>query len=233
VADVGPPCPPDLPAHAHADCLSFELAVDGKRTIVDSGTSTYAPGERRAHERSTRAHNTVEVDCANQSEVWGAFRVARRARPTLHRAVDDGGAIEVTASHDGYRRLPGHPVHTRTWTVTPDRVEILDVVDGAGNHRVASRLHLAGPLREGRTPEDSVDAAGVTITCTGPTGGTVGIAPVELAEGFGLCRPGRTQEALVTGPLPITIFTRVQVRGPVEAGSPLRPTLADTMEIRR
>lgn len=28
VADVGPPCPPELPAHAHADCLSFELAVD-------------------------------------------------------------------------------------------------------------------------------------------------------------------------------------------------------------
>ena len=127
VADVGPPCPPELPAHAHADCLSFELAVDGERTVVDTGTSTYAPGERRQYERSTRAHNTVEVDGADQSEVWGTFRVARRARPTLHRAVDDGdGPIEVTASHDGYRRLPGRPVHTRTWRVTADEVEIVD-----------------------------------------------------------------------------------------------------------
>ena len=190
VADVGPPCPPDLPAHAHADCLSFELAIDGKRTIVDSGTSTYAPGERRQYERSTRAHNTVEVDGADQSEVWGTFRLARRAHPTLHRAIDDGGAIEVTASHDGYRRLPGHPVHTRTWTATPDRVEILDVVDGVGTHRVAAHLHLSGPVQEGPASEGVVEAAAVTISCTGPAGGMVGVAPSELAEGFGPRRPG-------------------------------------------
>jgi uncharacterized heparinase superfamily protein len=233
VADVGPPCPPDLPAHAHADCLSFELAVDGARTIVDTGTSTYAPGERRAYERSTRAHNTVDIDGADQSEVWGTFRVARRARPTLHRAVDDGGAIEVTASHDGYTRLPGRPVHTRTWTATPGRVSILDRVDGTGTHRVAAHLHLDGPVSEERVPEGVVESAAVTISCTGPTGGAVRVTSCELAEGFGPCRPGHAQEASVTGPLPIAIFTRVQVRRPVEGGPQPQSTLADTVEIRR
>src|SRR5205085_8490250 len=142
VADIGPPCPPDLPAHAHADCLSFELSVDGQRTIVDTGTSTYAPGERRDYERSTAAHNTVEIDGADQSEVWGTFRMARRARPTLLGAVDDGVAVKVAASHDGYHRLRGRPTHTRTWRVTADGVEILDRVDGEGVHRVRSRVQL-------------------------------------------------------------------------------------------
>ena len=209
VADVGPPCPPELPAHAHADCLSFELAVDGERTVVDTGTSTYAPGERRQYERSTRAHNTVEVDGADQSEVWGTFRVARRARPSLHRAVDDGeGPIEVTASHDGYRRLPGRPVHTRTWRVAADSVEIVDRVAGEGDtngvHRVCARVHLA-----------DADAGGsLDVWCDGRPGVEKTERPVELARRFGPLEPGRVVEWLVEGPLPVELRTRLQLGRP-------------------
>ena len=196
VADVGPPCPPDLPAHAHADCLSFELAIDGVRTVVDTGTSTYAPGERRHYERSTRAHNTVEIDGEDQSEVWETFRVARRARPTLHRAVDDGeGPIEVTASHDGYRRLPGRPVHTRTWRVTGGDVEIFDRVEGGGVHRVCSRVHLA---ETGAALDVRCDAERAEL-------------PVGLAHDFGVLEPGRTLEWLMEGPLPVELRTRPAV----------------------
>ena len=72
VLDVGDPCPDHLPAHAHADCLSFELWVGHERWVVDTGTSTYEAGLRRAYERSTAAHNTVEVDGEEQTEVWGS-----------------------------------------------------------------------------------------------------------------------------------------------------------------
>ncbi len=219
VADVGPPCPPELPAHAHADCLSFELAVDGLRTVVHTGTSTYAPGERRQFERSTRAHNTVEVDGADQSEVWGTFRVARRARPTLHRAVGDGdGPIEVTASHDGYRRLEGRPVHTRTWRVTADEVEIVDRVDGEGLHQVAVRVHLAdagGPLAAwcgGRNRIEKTDL------------------PVPLARGFGALEPGQAVEWRVEGPLPIELQTRLQLRPASSDGPGSASTMTRTME---
>ncbi len=80
LADVGAPCPDQLPAHAHADTLSCIVHVDGEPLLVDTGTSTYAPGATRSYERSTAAHNTVEVDGADSTEVWGAFRAARRAR---------------------------------------------------------------------------------------------------------------------------------------------------------
>ena len=80
LADVGPPCPPSLPAHAHADTFGCLVHVDGVPLLVDTGTSTYEPGPVRRYERSTAAHSTVQVDGADSTEVWGVFRAGRRAR---------------------------------------------------------------------------------------------------------------------------------------------------------
>lgn len=141
VMDVGDPCPDELPAHAHADCLSFELWVDATKVITDTGTSTYEPGPRRDYERSTAAHNTVEVAGANQTEVWGAFRAGRRAHGTLHSVVDDGQKITVTASHDGYRHLAGSPVYRRTWMAGPGTLRVFDQPFGGDTLPAVSRLH--------------------------------------------------------------------------------------------
>jgi len=143
ILDVGDPCPEDLPAHAHADCLSFELWVGGERWVMDTGTSTYDAGPRRAYERSTAAHNTVEIDGQDQTEVWGVFRAARRARGVLELVASDDSTVEVVASHDGYRRLTGSPVHRRRWRISSGQVEITDTISGSGTHRVVSRLHVA------------------------------------------------------------------------------------------
>lgn len=191
VADVGDPCPPDLPAHAHADCLSFELAADGRRVVVDPGTSTYAPGPQRGHERSTAAHNTVAVDGADQTEVWGLFRAARLARGRLLAAGDDGEVVTVVASHDGYRRLPGSPAHRRTWVIG-DHVEITDEIAGAGAHRVESRI---------RCPE----AGAVKVAWSGPEGLAVSEGPGSYATGFGAVHDGHVSSATWHGTLPATI----------------------------
>ena len=78
LADIGPPCPRELPAHAHADTLSCLVHVDSEPLLIDTGTSTYAPGAVRDRERSTAAHNTLEVGRRDSTEVWGAFRAGRR-----------------------------------------------------------------------------------------------------------------------------------------------------------
>ena len=39
-----PASPPNLPAHAHGDALSFQLWVDGKPVVVDPGMPTYGAG---------------------------------------------------------------------------------------------------------------------------------------------------------------------------------------------
>ncbi len=142
LADVGQPGPDELPAHAHADTLGCLLHVAGVPLLVDTATSTYAAGRVRDYERSTAAHNTLEIDGTDSTEVWGAFRAGRRAR-VLGRAASAGdGQVIVAAAHDGYRRLTGRPVHRRTWTLTAAGLEVRDRVTGGGRHGLAVRWHL-------------------------------------------------------------------------------------------
>jgi len=139
--DIAPLGPDYLPAHGHADTLSFELSLFATRLFVNSGTSIYGEGEERLRQRGTAAHNTVMIDGTNSSEVWGGFRVARRARATLHGAEQAPKRIVVHGSHDGYRRLPGRNTHWRRWTFGPDSLQIDDTVTGQF-HSAEARFHL-------------------------------------------------------------------------------------------
>ncbi|VFM99578.1 MAG: Uncharacterized conserved protein, heparinase superfamily, partial [Candidatus Kentron sp. G] len=136
--DVAPLGPDYLPGHGHADTLSFELFVFGERVIVNGGTSRYGTGRQRLGERETRAHSTVEIDGESSSEVWSGFRVARRARPFGLRIQETPDCLEVTCSHDGYRRLPCKPIHRRGWRMTPTGLQVSDWVSGGGSARVTS-----------------------------------------------------------------------------------------------
>jgi uncharacterized heparinase superfamily protein len=141
--DLAPVGPDYLPGHAHADTLSFELSLRGRLLVVNGGTSCYGLGERRSYERGTAAHSTVEVDGRNSSEVWGGFRVGRRARPMgLCLTGAPGVAGQIRASHDGYCWLPGKPLHSRTWRFIPSGLEVRDEVSDASKPALA-RYHLA------------------------------------------------------------------------------------------
>ncbi len=128
-ADIGPN---DIPGHAHADNLTFELHLNGRPVIVNPGISTYEKNARRAWERSTAAHNTVTIDDRNTSDVWGGFRVGRRAKTTLEAET----ATRLTASHNGYRS----PCR-RTFELTDTELLITDNLDIATPG--VARFHFA------------------------------------------------------------------------------------------
>jgi len=140
IGDCAPLGPDYQPGHAHADTLSFELSLFGRRVLVNSGTSVYGVSEERQRQRGTAAHNTIVVNGENSSEVWAGFRVARRARVILQRTVAQVPVV-VAASHDGYRRLPGRNVHRRTWTLDEHFLTIEDRVSGRFE-RADAFLHL-------------------------------------------------------------------------------------------
>jgi len=144
LVDVGRACPDDLPAHAHADFFSFELSVDKRRLVVDSGVGEYAAGSWREYYRSTRAHNTVSIDDVDQIECWGSFRVARRARVLDRVAIKGPHLAGVEAWHDGYTRL-AEPVQVgRALVALGDRGWlVLDNIKGTGAHTWESYLHAA------------------------------------------------------------------------------------------
>ena len=127
------------PGHAHADTLSFELSHRGERVLVNSGTSTYENNSLRHRQRSTAAHNTATVDGLDSSEVWSAFRVARRARPldvhTDHRHFAEAG-------HSGYQRLTGVVTHRRRLELEASELKVIDSFEGSGVHDVKLFFHL-------------------------------------------------------------------------------------------
>lgn len=121
VVDVGEIGPSYIPGHAHADTLNFELYIENKPFIVDSGLSTYNIGNKRDFERSTSAHNTVEINNSNSSNVWGGFRVAQRANIMK---LEENNTL-IKASHDGYQKKYG-VIHSRYWNIQDDKIIIED-----------------------------------------------------------------------------------------------------------
>lgn len=181
--DTGRCCPDDLPAHAHADTLSFEFSDGAHRVVVNSGTYAYQDPAWRNRLRGTAAHSTVTVDGGDSAEVYGVFRLGRR--PARVWSQRDGN--RVVAGHDGWRHLG--IVHRRSLALS-DGLAGEDVVEGAAGRRVTARFHLH--------PDVAAVAEGPSVVLRLPGGGgwrfTAEGGHVALSEGvyaphFGVLRP--------------------------------------------
>ena len=138
--DVGEVGASYIPGHAHSDTFNFELSLNKKPFIVDTGLSTYETCSRRSFERSTSAHNTVEVNGKNQSDVWGGFRVANRASIIL---LNEGNNF-IEATHDGYKKE--NIFHTRRWEVQSNKIIIEDRLSHEASS--ISRFHFHPNISE-------------------------------------------------------------------------------------
>lgn len=134
--DVGRVGPTYQPGHAHADIFNFELYVGQKPIIVDTGTSTYEKNELRQLERATASHNTVKIGNIEQSQVWGGFRVAKRAK--VSKLEETEGYIK--AEHNGYSALGVE--HTRSFTSETSRIVIEDLLNKAVEEEQIAYFHL-------------------------------------------------------------------------------------------
>ena len=140
IIDIGHIGAEYIPGHVHADTFNFELRIDGKPFVVDSGLSTYETNEIRFCERSTKAHNTVEVLEKDSSEVWGGFRVANRANVIeLVENID-----HIQATHDGYKKYG--VLHIRSWTFEDDKIIIEDSLNK--DSEAVFRLHFHPTVNE-------------------------------------------------------------------------------------
>jgi len=153
----GRAAPDFLPAHAHADALSFQLWWDGRPVLADAGTYTYEPGSERDWFRGTAAHSTIKVDGRDQFRVWGAFRSGPLPEVELLEARDDVLAASVQLGR-GVR-------HVRRIEWGSGEVVVRDRVEGAGTHEIETRLHWAPRGRELATvsvagPGDLVEERG-------------------------------------------------------------------------
>jgi len=214
VIDCGAVGPDYQPGHAHADTLSFELALNGQRVIVDSGVYDYELGPRRIYARSTCAHNTIRIDGQDQSEVWGVFRVARRAYPLRSSLTSDQPRhATFEGAHDGYSRLPGCLIHKRVIDyLSPGEWTVHDTVEGSGIHTIESYLHIhpSYSLHPGKkSVEIQNPLEQVILTITPALKVQIGIQPGSYFPEFGKELPNSTLVMTYRGELPITLTYRM------------------------
>lgn len=148
IVDVGNITATYQPGHTHADSFNYELHIDGKPFVVDTGISTYNKTERRQLERSTIAHNCVSVDGKNSSEVWGGFRVGKRAKVELGHEfpqIDHELPLIISATHNGFPK----PCK-RQFTMDKDKFIVEDWYDG----EAVSYVHIAENADESRVKVD-------------------------------------------------------------------------------
>lgn len=218
VIDCGPVSPFYQPGHTHCDMLSYELALDGRPVVVDTGVYDYEPSAERALSRSTRAHNTVGVDGAEQSEVWGVFRVARRARPCAAELAPRGEkGARFVGELDGFPSVAGGIRHRREVVYeSPAAWRVQDHVSGSGIHAVDSWIHLHpdwSAAIDGRKVLVA-DRAGKIVAVIEPQpGAAVYLEGGQYFPRFGTKLPSQVVRLSVRGPMPITIGYAIRKAG--------------------
>ena len=137
------------PGHAHSDTFNFELIKNGNQIFVDTGISTYEKNAIRQHERATSSHNTVKIGSKEQTQVWGGFRVAKRAKIT--HLIEKSNFIE--ASHDGY--ISDGYKHTRSFLWGEKYFILNDKINRSTSNKAKAYFHLhfsvSKPLVDGNT----------------------------------------------------------------------------------
>ncbi|WP_328492591.1 heparinase II/III family protein [Streptomyces sp. NBC_00414] len=177
--DGGPHGFLSIAAHAHADALSVEVRHDGVDVLADPGTFCYhGQPEWRQYFRSTRGHNTLQLDGADQSVSGGPFLWTRHARSRVLAAdtsgAADGGTARWCAEHDGYQGS----VHRRRVELTAAKKELRVVDEVRGPRRAA---HLAFHLGPAITADLVGDRAELTWTRDGEARSAVLELPGELS----------------------------------------------------
>jgi len=176
--DVGDVGPDYQPGHAHSDTFNFELIKEDNPVIVDTGISTYEKNAIRQSERATHSHNTVKIGSKDQTQVWGGFRVAKRAKIT--HLIEKPNFIE--ASHDGYLS-DGYKL-TRSFLWGEKYLILKDKINKSTNNNAKAYFHLHSsvtkPLVEGNNV--LLESSGVSIEFERAS--NICIEEYQLSAGF-------------------------------------------------
>jgi len=176
--DVGNVGPSYQPGHAHSDTFNFELMKRGIPIFVDTGISTYEKNVNRQEQRSTESHNTVKIGSKEQTQVWGGFRVAKRAKIT--HLIEKPNLIK--ASHDGY--LSNGYKHTRSFLWGEKYLILSDEINRSTNNKAKAYFHLHSSLKKPLVDGNTIilESSGVSIDFESAS--NIYIEEYQLSAGF-------------------------------------------------
>ncbi|SEB69758.1 Heparinase II/III N-terminus [Tenacibaculum sp. MAR_2009_124] len=182
--DVGNIQPSYQPGHSHSDTFSFELYAQNIPIIVDPGVSTYEKNDRRQRERGTYYHNTVQIGNLEQTQVWGGFRVAKRAK--VFGVIEDEN--KVLAKHDGYKNKG--VIHSRQFHLDRNTFSIKDSLEGKSSLDKKMILHFHPDVNISEISKSEFQLNNLILNLTGEYDKVV-IQDYEFSMGFNKTRKGK------------------------------------------
>jgi hypothetical protein len=206
-------------SHTHGDKLSLVFRLGAGEVFCDSGSRCYTrSAELRNLDRSTRAHNTLMVDGADQnivpSDPRSLFRCGNEAMVSRI-ALSESDEPAVRASHQGYSRVGVE--HHRTVQLTPRLLLVLDELSGTEKHLLELR-YILGP--EWRVSPDEMSGNRVRCVIEGPrrlsleceaaSPLSLSIVPAEISREYGAFLPASCILIQTAAILPAKVQTRVQ-----------------------
>lgn len=184
VIDIGNIQPSYQPGHAHSDTFSFELYFENKPIIVDPGVSTYEKNERRQKERGTYYHNTVQLGNLEQTQVWGGFRVGKRAK--VFGIIEDEN--KILAKHDGYKNEG--IIHSRKFHLIENYLLIKDSLEGVSSLNKKKILHFHPDIKIKEINKSHFQINNLKLSFKGDFENVI-VQDYEFSEGFNNTRKGK------------------------------------------
>jgi len=176
--DIGKVGPSYQPGHAHSDIFNFELIKKDIPIFVDTGISTYEKNFNRQKQRSTYSHNTVKIGSKEQTQVWGGFRVAKRAKIT--HLIEKTNFIE--ASHDGY--LSDGYIHTRSFLWAEKDLILIDKINKSTSNNAKAFFHLHSSVTKPQVDGNTIILESLGVSIEFERASTIEIEEYQLSEGF-------------------------------------------------
>ena len=91
---------------------------------------------RRQLERSTSSHNTITIGDYEQTQVWGGFRVAKRAKIVFIERILN----LFSSSHNGYKNIG--VIHNRKFITNKDSIHIFDELNKQEVYEQIAHFHF-------------------------------------------------------------------------------------------
>ena len=202
-------------SHSHCDKLSVIFRLGADEIFCDTGSRCYTrSAERRNLDRSTRVHNTLMIDEAEQN-------IFSADPGLLFQSGNEAGVSQITtfeggvrASHHGYSRIGIE--HQRTVDLRERSMLITDDVSGTGEHLLDLRFVLAPGwhVSSEKTPGEMVSCMiegprQLTLTCETAQPLTLSVIPTEISREYGAGLPTNCLRIQTAARLPAKVQTRV------------------------
>lgn len=166
--------------HGHFDKLHFDLVMDGRDVLVDSGRFSYMFSKGRVDFKGGRAHNTIIVNGTDLGVCKDSWEYERLGLP-LNRGFELRKDYElVYGGHLGYMHM-GVFVNRKIIYIKPDIYVIADEIYGCDELKCEAFYHFSenGVIKKNGNEVIYRDYAGEVFICS-----TAGDTAMEYTESF-------------------------------------------------